>query len=67
MMHRHAQRAPVHFIDPRDGQGHIADHDHIAHNAASNLAILRRGHSLYQDFARAHDRMHLWLDAVNPA
>ncbi|MGW1682355.1 hypothetical protein [Saccharopolyspora sp. NPDC002376] len=65
MMNRHARRTPIHFIGPSGGQSHVADRDHIASNAADNLDLLRRGHSLYQDFAREHDRMHLWLDAAN--
>ncbi|RKT86946.1 hypothetical protein SAMN05421805_12430 [Saccharopolyspora antimicrobica] len=63
MMSRHAHRTPVHFIGPSGGRGHVADRDHIARNAADNLAVLRGGHSIYQDFAREYDRMHLWLEA----
>ncbi|SEF54926.1 hypothetical protein SAMN02982929_00055 [Saccharopolyspora kobensis] len=45
MMSRHAHRTPVHFIGPSGVRGHVADRDHIAHNAAGNLAVLRRGHN----------------------
>ncbi|MBB5158720.1 hypothetical protein [Saccharopolyspora phatthalungensis] len=64
MTAKHAHCTTVLLLGPRDGTGHVGDDRHIAHDAINNLDALRQGDSVYQDFARENDRMHLWVEAV---
>jgi len=60
--HAHPER--VRLIGPAGGEGHVGDDGHLQHDLVANLNVLTRGDSLYCDFPREHDRLHLWVEAV---
>ena len=64
MTRKHAHPRHVRLIGPGGGIGHIGDHAHVEHDLAHNLDALCRGNSLYTDFPRENDRLHLWAEAV---
>lgn len=64
MTRKHARPRHVRLIGPGGGIGHIGDHGHVEHDLAHNLDVLCRGNSLYTDFPRENDRLHLWAEAV---
>ncbi|MEV5538464.1 hypothetical protein AB0L13_16535 [Saccharopolyspora shandongensis] len=65
MTRKHAHPERVRLIGPPAvGDGHVGDDGHVEHDFAANLDVLGRGDSLYLDFARESDRLHLWVEAV---
>jgi hypothetical protein len=67
MTSRHVPAKPIRLIGPGGGIGHVGDQGHVEHDLAHNLDALCRGNSLYTDFPREHDRLHLWAEAVTAA
>lgn len=64
MTRKHAHPEPVRLIGPNGGLGHIGDDGHIEHDQETSIEVASRGNSLYLDFPREQDRMHLWVEAV---
>lgn len=63
MTRRHAHRTPIRLFGSADWAA-VGDADQLCLDEGANLAWLSRGHSLRIDFPRAHDRMHLWIEAT---
>lgn len=64
MTRKHAQRQQIRLIGPRGGVGHVGDEGHIEHDMGGDLDAACRGNSVYADFPRDNDRLHLWVEAV---
>ena len=64
MTRKHAYARHVRLIGPGGGIGHVGDHAHVEHDLAHNLDVLCRGNSVYTDFPRENDRLHVWAEAV---
>ncbi|QGK71368.1 hypothetical protein GIY23_19255 [Allosaccharopolyspora coralli] len=66
MTSEHAHRRHVRMIGSECEWGEVGDDSHIDHDLTRNLEIACRGDSIYADFERENDRLHLWLEAVTP-
>lgn len=62
MTRRHAQRRTVHLIG--GGIAKTGDEGQRQRDFERDLEVLYRGDSVYVDFHRGIDRMHLWVEAV---
>ncbi|MEV0700166.1 hypothetical protein AB0I53_19970 [Saccharopolyspora sp. NPDC050389] len=66
MTRRHAHPSAIRLIGTETGIGHVGDDRHIDHDFVTNLDALCQGNSVYQDFPRQTDRLHLWVEAFTP-
>lgn len=65
MVKEHAHPEEIHLIGPGSpGKASIGDEGHRERDLIEDLNVLARGDSIYIDFRRESDRMHLWVEAV---